>query len=80
MRPRFDNFEAMHSPTPARSGAKLSHRLRSWGRRLQRSRSLWIYLVMAVLLLAVSQVLWLWHSWPVREVLDAEQMATGGST
>ena len=52
---------------PARSGAKLSHRL-------------WAYLLVALVLLGISEALWLWHSWPVREVLDAEQLRAETST
>ena len=31
-------------------------------------------------LLAVSQALWLWHSWPVRELLDRDQFVVGLSS
>ena len=68
--------------TPAHSGAKPSHRLSllsltSWLRRLRPLRSLWGYALAALALLAVSQALWLWHSWPVRELLDRDQFVVG---
>ncbi len=65
--------------TPARTGAKTSHRLPlySWLRRLRPLRALWGYALAALALLAVSQALWLWHSWPVRELLDRDQFMVG---
>lgn len=65
--------------TPARSGAKSTHRppVVSWWRRLRPLRSLWPYAVAALALLALSQALWLWHSWPVRELLDRDQFVVG---
>jgi hypothetical protein len=30
-------------------------------------------------LFAISETLWLWHAWPVRQVLDAEQVRAGPS-
>lgn len=43
------------------------------------SRWFWpLWVLAACLLLALSQALWLWHSWPVRELLALEQ-AAGGS-
>jgi hypothetical protein len=68
----------MENQMPARSGAKLSHRWRIGGRRP--SRSAWAYWLVALVLLGISEVLWLWHTWPVREVLDAEQPTVGTST
>lgn len=68
----------IHMP-PARLGAKLSHRLALWSRRLRWWRQAWAYLLVALALLGISEVLWLWHSWPVREVLDAEQLTAGTS-
>lgn len=65
---------------PARSGAKLSHRLALGSQRLRSWRRVWAYLLVALVLLGISEVLWLWHSWPVREVLDAEQLTAGAST
>jgi hypothetical protein len=70
----------MHIPLPARSGAKLSQRLRTGLRRLRLWHPAWVYTLVALALLGVSQLLWLWHSWPVREVLDAEQLTAGIST
>ena len=35
----------------------------------------WVYVLLAVALLAASEVLWLWHSWPVRHLLDAQPVA-----
>lgn len=34
----------------------------------------------AATLLAASQLLWLWYSWPVRHVLDDEQATLGART
>ena len=67
---------------PARSGAKPSLRLPflSWLRRLRPQRALWGYALAALALLAVSQALWLWHSWPVRELLDRDQFVVGLSS
>ena len=67
----------MHNHMPARSGAKLSHRLARRPRRLRSWRQVWPFLLLAIALLGISEVLWLWHSWPVREVLDAEQLTAG---
>lgn len=45
---------------------------------LRRSRWFWpLWTLAAFLLLALSQALWLWHSWPVRELLALEQAAGG---
>lgn len=41
------------------------------------ARSIAAYLLVVVALLGVSQLLWLWHSWPVRHVLDSEQLIVG---
>jgi hypothetical protein len=35
--------------------------------------------LVAAALLAASQILWMWHSWPVREILDAERPTLGAS-
>jgi hypothetical protein len=67
----------MHNHMPARSGAKLSYRLAIGSRRLRSWRRVWPFLLLAIALLGISEVLWLWHSWPVREVLDAEQLTAG---
>jgi hypothetical protein len=36
------------------------------------------YVLIAAALLATSEILWLWHSWPVRQVLESERVTTGG--
>jgi type VI secretion system protein ImpK len=36
------------------------------------SRWTMIFLLAAISLLAISEVLWLWQSWPVREALSAD--------
>ena len=36
-------------------------------------------LLATMFLLVLSEVLWLWHSWPVREALDTEQITSGAS-
>lgn len=70
----------MHIPLPARSRAKLSQRLRKGPRRLHLGHPARAYVLVALALLAISQLIWLWQSWPVREVLDAEQLTAGTST
>jgi len=46
--------------------------------RLWRARWFWpLWLLAACLLLAASELLWLWHSWPVRELLDQDPPAGG---
>jgi hypothetical protein len=39
----------------------------------------WPYVLIAAALLVLSEILWLWHSWPVRQVLDGEQAIAGAS-
>lgn len=40
------------------------------------SRAFWRWWLLAAgALLVLSEVLWLWHSWTVRELLDAETVA-----
>ncbi len=57
------------SPSPAGPTA-----LRRDGRRrLRLPRAAWVYVLAAAALLAASEVLWLWHSWPARQILDTEQ-------
>lgn len=54
-------------------------RSRSWLVRAWQSRWFWLLWVLAACtLLALSETLWLWHSWPVRELLDTD-VAGGGS-
>jgi len=62
----------MPSPAPP----KLSRRLVAWGSRLRLPRGPWAYLLVALALLAASEILWLWHSWPVREILATEHAAS----
>jgi hypothetical protein len=54
--------------------------LKAWSRRLQPSRGAWPYVLIAAALLVLSEILWLWHSWPVRQVLDGEQAIAGATT
>jgi hypothetical protein len=48
----------------------------AWGAGLWRLA--WPFLAAALVLLVASEVLWLWHSWPVRELLETEQFGPGG--
>ena len=48
-------------------------RARSW----RRVRRMVPFALAAAALLAASQLLWLWYSWPVRHVLDDEQATLG---
>lgn len=64
---------------PSQALHKLSRRLVAWGRRLRLPRGPWAYLLVALALLAASEILWLWHSWPVREILETEHVATGAT-
>lgn len=67
---------AAETPSPLRS--RLS-RKPAWLARLRLPRAPWVYALAAALLLALSQLLWLWHSWPVREILDTERPAAGAT-
>jgi hypothetical protein len=66
--------------TPARPGVYSLHRLQAPLPRLRPVRAVLPYVLVAAALLAVSEVLWLWHSWPVRQVLDGEQLIAEVST
>ena len=57
--------------------SSLSHWLMTWCGRLRPPRSPWVYVLVAVGLLGASELLWLWHSWPVREILDTEKLVAG---
>lgn len=53
---------------------------RPWFARFARwrlPRSAWVYLLIAAGLLAASEIVWVWHSWPVREILDSERALLG---
>jgi hypothetical protein len=68
----------MAGETPSQSRARLSRKSGAWlGRWLPRAS--WVYVLAAAALLGVSQLLWWWHSWPVREILDAERPTAGAS-
>jgi len=43
-------------------------------------RLAWPFLAAALVLLVASEVIWLWHSWPVRELLDTEPILPGGGS
>jgi integral membrane sensor domain MASE1 len=66
---------AAPTPSPSRPGRNPA----AWLARLRLPRSPWAYALAAAVLLALSQLLWLWHSWPVREILDAERPAAGAT-
>jgi hypothetical protein len=57
--------------------AGLGHRLARGCRRLRLPRARWVYVLAAIALLGASEVLWLWHSWPVREILETEKLVAG---
>jgi hypothetical protein len=63
--------------TPARPGAQPRHRLQVWHLLLHALRAAIPYLLIAAALLAASEVIWLWHAWPVRQVLDREKQISG---
>jgi hypothetical protein len=65
--------------TAARPSPHPSHSWPVWARRLRPPRVAWPYFLIAAALLVLSEILWLWHSWPVRQVLDAEQAIAGVS-
>lgn len=69
----------MARETPSQSLTRLSRKVSAWFAQWRLPGSAWVYLLAAAALLAVSQLLWLWHSWPVREILDAERPAAGAS-
>lgn len=62
---------------PSQAPHRLSRRLVAWGRRLRLPRGPWAYLLVALALLAASEILWLWHSWPVREILATDRVVIG---
>lgn len=55
----------------------LGQRLVASCRRSRLPRARWVYVLAAVALLGASELLWLWHSWPVREILESEKIVTG---
>ena len=57
--------------------AGLGHRLMAWCGRLHLPRGWWVYVLVAAALLGASELLWLWHSWPVREILNGESLVVG---
>jgi hypothetical protein len=57
--------------------ASLGHRLLAWCGRLRLPRARWVYVLVAIALLGASELLWLWHSWPVREILESEKTVSG---
>jgi hypothetical protein len=69
----------MAGETPLQSRTGQSRKWLAWFGRWRLPRSPWVYVLVAAALLAASQILWMWHSWPVREILDAERPALGAS-
>jgi len=68
---------APESLPPART--RFGHLWRTWWPRVRPPPRPWVYALLAAALLVASEVLWLWHSWPVRQVLDAERPAAGAT-
>ncbi len=64
-------------PSPPPSTPSPGQKLAAWCGRLRLPRSPWVYLLVAVALLAASEVLWRWHSWPAREILETEKLMWG---
>jgi hypothetical protein len=69
----------MPPESAAQAGAHPGHSWKFRLRRLGSSRAVWPYFLAAAALLALSEILWLWHSWPVRQVLESEQLSVGAS-
>ena len=65
--------------TPARPDTRSGHPIADWHGWLRAARSVLPYILVAVALLGISEMLWLWHSWPVRQVLDSERFITGAA-
>jgi hypothetical protein len=57
----------------------MGQRLLALYRRIRLSRMAWACIALACVLFALSEIIWLWHAWPVRQVLDAEQVRVGPS-
>lgn len=66
---------AIEFPVQPDATGSVTRRIRF--KHLQPTRAAWICAAAACVLLAASEVLWLWHSWPVREVLESEQVTAG---
>ena len=66
--------------TPARPRTPARQRLQDWHRRLPALRAVLPYALIVAALLVASELLWLWHSWPVRQVIDGERPSAGAST
>jgi hypothetical protein len=65
--------------TPARPDSHAGHPLATWQRGLRAILAVLPYVLLAAALLGISEMLWLWHSWPVRHVLDSEQLIAGAA-
>jgi hypothetical protein len=63
--------------TPARPDSRAGHSPATRQRRLRAIGAVLPYVLLAAALLGISEMLWLWHSWPVRHVLDSEQLIAG---
>ena len=69
----------MERETPLPSHTRLSRKWVTWFAQWRLPRAAWVYVLAAAILLVVSQLLWRWHSWPVREILDGERPVAGAS-
>jgi hypothetical protein len=65
--------------TPARPHGHAGRPLAGRQRRWRAIRTVVPYALLAAALLGISEMLWLWHSWPVRHVLDSEQLIAGAT-
>ena len=63
----------------ARPRSHVRRRLQIGSLRLGALRAVGSYVLVVAALLGASEILWLWHSWPVRQVLESEQAITGAS-
>jgi len=69
----------MARETPSQSRTRLSRKVSTWFGQWRLPSAAWVYVLAAVVLLAVSQLLWMWHSWPVREILNSERPVAGAT-
>jgi hypothetical protein len=69
----------MAGETPSQPRNRPGRKWRAWIGEWRLPRAAWVYVLAAAVLLAVSQLLWMWHSWPVRQILNAEHPVAGAS-